>query len=91
MFMPSYLYSEKEHSVLEDDSEGKEHEEYMDGDDDGSSSLSILNESIDLNIVYSLHSFGATVAGQVNVVCGNSLFLIDDSNSSWWLIHILKT
>jgi len=82
---------DEEHSVLEDDSEGEEHDEYMDDDDDGSSSLSIPNESIDFDLVYSLHSFAATVEGQANVVKGDSLFLMDDSNSYWWLVRVLKT
>ncbi|KAJ6593787.1 hypothetical protein B0H19DRAFT_1092005 [Mycena capillaripes] len=82
---------DEEHSVLEDDSEGEDHEEYMDDDDDGSSSLSIPNESIDFDLVYSLHSFAATVEGQANVVKGDSLFLMDDSNSYWWLVRVLKT
>ncbi|KAJ7733770.1 hypothetical protein DFH07DRAFT_754608 [Mycena maculata] len=82
---------DEEHSVLEDDSDGEEHEEYMDEDDDGSSSLSIPNESIDFDLVYSLHSFAATVEGQANVVKGDSLFLMDDSNSYWWLVRVLKT
>ncbi|KAF8210108.1 hypothetical protein K438DRAFT_1809021 [Mycena galopus ATCC 62051] len=63
----------------------------MDEDDDGSSSLSIPNESIDFDLVYSLHSFAATVEGQANVVKGDSLFLMDDSNSYWWLVRVLKT
>jgi hypothetical protein len=63
----------------------------MDEDDDGSSSLSIPNESIDFDLVYSLHSFAATVEGQANVVKGDSLFLMDDSNSYWWLVRALKT
>ncbi|KAH7930350.1 hypothetical protein BV22DRAFT_1101914 [Leucogyrophana mollusca] len=84
--------SDEEHSVLEDDSDGEERElEYMDDDDDGSSSLSIPNESIDFDLVYSLHSFAATVEGQASVVKGDSLFLMDDSNSYWWLVRVLKT
>ena len=47
----------------------------MDDDDDGSSSLSIPNESIDFDLVYFLHSFAAIVEGQVNVLKGDSLFL----------------
>ncbi|KAF9258904.1 hypothetical protein L218DRAFT_908878 [Marasmius fiardii PR-910] len=90
---------DSEHSVLEDDSDGEmdrdeyiEEEELMDeDDDDGSSSLSIPNESIDFDLVYSLHSFAATVEGQANVVKGDSLFLMDDSNSYWWLVRVLKT
>lgn len=84
--------SDEEHSVLEDDSDGEEREiDYMDEDDDRSSSLSIPNESIDFDLVYSLHSFAATVEGQASVVKGDSLFLMDDSNSYWWLVRVLKT
>jgi SH3 domain len=83
---------DEEHSVLEDDSDGEDRDvDYMDEDDDGSSSLSIPNESIDFDLVYSLHSFAATVEGQANVVKGDSLFLMDDSNSYWWLVRVLKT
>lgn len=87
-----YSTDEEEHSVLEDDSDGEEGDmDYMDDEDDGSSSLSIPNESIDFDLVYSLHSFAATVEGQANVVKGDSLFLMDDSNSYWWLVRVLKT
>ena len=82
--------SDEEHSVLEDDSDGEEREEFVE-DDDASSSLSIPNESIDFDLVYALHSFAATVEGQANVVKGDSLFLMDDSNSYWWLVRVLKT
>ena len=82
--------SDEEHSVLEDDSDGEERDDYMD-DDDGSSSLSIPNESINFDLVYALHSFAATVEGQANVVKGDSLILMDDSNSYWWLVRVLKT
>ncbi|KAH9887608.1 hypothetical protein C8Q73DRAFT_794614 [Cubamyces lactineus] len=83
--------SDEEHSVLEDDSDGEDRDmDYMD-DDDGSSSLSIPNESIDFDLVYALHSFAATVEGQANVVKGDSLFLMDDNNSYWWLVRVLKT
>ncbi|KAI6099133.1 hypothetical protein F5141DRAFT_1144912 [Pisolithus sp. B1] len=84
--------SDEEHSVLEDDSDGEERElDYMDEEDDASSSLSIPNESIDFDLVYSLHTFQATVEGQASVVKGDSLFLMDDSNSYWWLVRVLKT
>ena len=46
----------------------------MDDDDDGSSSLSIPNESIDIDLVYSLHSFAATFEAQANVVKGTACF-----------------
>ena len=58
---------------------------------DTSSSLSIPNESIDFDLVYSLTNFAATVEGQASVVKGDSLFLMDDSNSYWWLVRVLKT
>ncbi|KAI6040673.1 hypothetical protein EDC04DRAFT_2992710 [Pisolithus marmoratus] len=84
--------SDEEHSVLEDDSDGEERDlDYMDDEDDASSSLSIPNESIDFDLVYSLHTFQATVEGQASVVKGDSLFLMDDSNSYWWLVRVLKT
>lgn len=75
-------------SALDDDSDGDE--DFID-EDDRSSSLSIPNESIDFDLVYSLHSFAATVEGQANVVKGDRLVLIDDSNSYWWLVRVLKT
>jgi len=87
----NYSTDDEEHSVLEDDSDGEDRDDYMDDEDDGSSSLSIPNESIDFDLVYSLHSFAATVEGQANVVKGDSLFLMDDSNSYWWLVRVLKT
>ncbi|KAH9843488.1 uncharacterized protein C8Q71DRAFT_728653 [Rhodofomes roseus] len=83
--------SDEEHSVLEDDSDTDDRGFMDDEDDDGSSSLSIPNESIDFDLVYALHSFAATVEGQANVVKGDSLFLMDDSNSYWWLVRVLKT
>lgn len=83
---------DEEHSILEDDSQDEQdddQDEFMDEDD--SSSLSIPNETIDFDLVYSLHTFVATVEGQANVVKGDSLFLMDDSNSYWWLVRVLKT
>jgi SH3 domain len=80
---------DEEHSVLEDDSEADDGEEYI--EDDISSTLSIPNESIDFDMVYAFHSFAATVEGQANVVKGDSLYLMDDTNSYWWLVRVLKT
>lgn len=71
------------------------HEEYLD-DNDRSSSLSIPNlitthESIDFDLVYSLHSFAATVKGQASVVKRDSLVLMNDSNSyQWWLVQEIR-
>jgi len=83
-----------DHSVLEDDSpdggDGNGHDEFMD-EDDGSSQLSVPDESINFDLVYALHSFSASVEGQANVFKGDSLVLMDDSNSYWWLVKVLKT
>lgn len=62
-----------------------------DDEDDDSSQLSIPNESIDFDLVYSLRNFVATTEGQANVHKGDTLFLMDDSNSYWWLVRVLKT
>ena len=83
--------SDEEHSMIEDDSDPDERDGDYADDDDRSSSLSIPNESIDFDLVYSLHSFAATVEGQASVVKGDSLVLMDDSNSYWWLVRVLKT
>ena len=88
---PDVYHSDEEHSVLEDDSDTDERDVDYADDDDRSSSLSIPNESIDFDLVYSLHSFAATVEGQASVVKGDSLVLMDDSNSYWWLVRVLKT
>ena len=85
----NYGTDDEEHSMLEDDSEAEENEDYI--NEDASSTLSIPNESIDFDMVYALHSFAATVEGQANVVKGDSLYLMDDSNSYWWLVRVLKT
>lgn len=79
-----YESAEVEHhrSIIEDDDEEE---------DDDSSQLSIPNETIDFDLVYSLRNFVATTEGQANVHKGDTLFLMDDSNSYWWLVRVLKT
>ncbi|KAH8110000.1 hypothetical protein DFH11DRAFT_1547893 [Phellopilus nigrolimitatus] len=81
--------AERDHDI---DPDGHESDDAI-GDymSDSSSSLSIPNESIDFDLVYSLTNFAATVEGQASVVKGDSLFLMDDSNSYWWLVRVLKT
>lgn len=37
------------------------------------------------------HTFIATVEGQASVMKGDSLILLDDTNSYWWLVKVLKT
>jgi hypothetical protein len=49
------------------------------------------NEPIDFSLVYALHTFVANLEGQVCVLKGDPLELLDDSNSYWWLVKCLKT
>ncbi|PYI29616.1 hypothetical protein BP00DRAFT_448296 [Aspergillus indologenus CBS 114.80] len=55
-----------------------------------SSSPSIDDEDIDFEFVYALHNFYATVDGQANASKGDTMVLLDDSNSYWWLVRIVK-
>ncbi|RUO95797.1 hypothetical protein BC936DRAFT_143207, partial [Jimgerdemannia flammicorona] len=72
--------------------QGNQDSSFDDDDDDGmSSSPSIPDENIDFDLVYALHTFVATVEGQASVVKGDALTLLDDSNSYWWLVKVLKT
>ena len=43
------------------------------------------------SIVYALHTFVANLEGQVCVLKGDSLVLLDDTNSYWWLVRCIKT
>jgi hypothetical protein len=52
---------------------------------------SIPDEDINFDLVYALHSFAAVVTGQASVIKGDALILMDDSNSYWWLVEVLKT
>ncbi|KAL1952851.1 hypothetical protein VTO42DRAFT_4095 [Malbranchea cinnamomea] len=55
-----------------------------------SSSPSIDDEDIDFEFVYALHTFVATVEGQANAAKGDTMVLLDDSNSYWWLVRVVK-
>ncbi|BGP23261.1 SH3 domain protein [Rhodotorula toruloides] len=81
-----------EHDVDDEEVEGAE-EDIIAGEfsDSLSSSPSIPDEDIDFGLVYALHTFLATVDGQASVVKGDKLLLLDDSNSYWWLVRVLKT
>ena len=48
------------------------------------------SDNINFDYVYALHTFIATVEGQANATKGDSMSLLDDSNSYWWLVRILK-
>ena len=47
-------------------------------------------EDIDFEFVYALHTFVATVEGQANATKGDNMMLLDDSNSYWWLVRVIK-
>lgn len=47
-------------------------------------------EDIDFEFVYALHTFVATVEGQANATKGDTMVLLDDSNSYWWLVRVSK-
>ncbi|KAI7849799.1 hypothetical protein BDC45DRAFT_573502 [Circinella umbellata] len=95
----STLYEEDEEDEEDDDEdlddldEMDEDEDELDEDDDSTytSSPSIPDENINFDLVYALHTFVATVEGQASVVKGDALTLLDDSNSYWWLVSVLKT
>jgi hypothetical protein len=55
-----------------------------------SSSPTIPDENIDFNFVYALHTFLATVEGQATCQKGDTLVLLDDTNSYWWLVRNIK-
>ncbi|KAK4053454.1 protein phosphatase regulator [Microbotryomycetes sp. JL201] len=96
-------HDEDEHGYHEmagegEDGEEEEQEEDEEEEEDSasfsdslSSSPSIPDEDIDFSLVYALHTFLATVDGQASVVKGDKLLLLDDSNSYWWLVRVLKT
>ncbi|KAL4917561.1 hypothetical protein BDW62DRAFT_82844 [Aspergillus aurantiobrunneus] len=79
---------------------GDAEEDHSDGEDDDllddelmdkiSSSPSIDDDDINFEFVYALHNFVATVDGQANASKGDNMVLLDDSNSYWWLVRIVK-
>ncbi|KAI8144082.1 hypothetical protein BJV82DRAFT_75924 [Fennellomyces sp. T-0311] len=87
------LYEEVEEEEEEEEDDEDEDDDDLDEDDDSTftSSPSIPDENINFDLVYALHTFVATVEGQASVVKGDALTLLDDSNSYWWLVSVLKT
>ena len=47
-------------------------------------------EDISFDFVYALHTFVATVEGQANATKGDTMVLLDDTNSYWWLVRVVK-
>ena len=70
-------------AMYDEDEYDDEYEEEL------SSSPSIPDEDINFDLVYTLHTFIATVEGQATVQKGDHLVLLDDSNSYWWLVRVL--
>ncbi|KAI2791335.1 hypothetical protein POX_c04192 [Penicillium oxalicum] len=82
-------YSHEEDGDLGEDDQD---DDLLDDDmmDKLSSSPSIDDEDIDFEFVYALHNFIATVDGQANAAKGDTMVLLDDSNSYWWLVRVVK-
>ncbi|WVR08214.1 hypothetical protein IAU60_005261 [Kwoniella sp. DSM 27419] len=72
----------------EGDDEDGEEEDYVEVISDTDS---MPDENIDFSLTHALQTFLATVEGQASVVKGDSLVLLDDANSYWWLVRVLKT
>lgn len=49
-----------------------------------------ITEDIDFAFVYALHTFVASVEGQANATKGDTMVLLDDTNSYWWLVRVVK-
>ncbi|OZJ04105.1 hypothetical protein BZG36_02870, partial [Bifiguratus adelaidae] len=86
---------DEEEGIEKDEEEVEDGEEGVAGDEDDedflSEASSIPDSNIDFDLVYALRTFVATVEGQASVVRGDELTLLDDSNSYWWLVKVLKT
>nr|CAG8593954.1 5381_t:CDS:10 [Entrophospora candida] len=48
-------------------------------------------KDIDFDLVYAFHTFQAIVEGQASVEKRDPLTLLDDSNSYWWLVKVLRS
>jgi hypothetical protein len=78
-----------------DDEEGEEQDIFYSNDSRfvdsgwGGECLQEL-EDIDFEFVYALHTFVANVEGQANATKGDTMVLLDDSNSYWWLVRVVK-
>lgn len=85
---------ETEQSDSEDDDEDDDEDccsddpRFIDSGWGGNCLLQI--EDIDFEFVYALHTFVATVEGQANATKGDTMVLLDDSNSYWWLVRVVK-
>uniref|UniRef100_A0A060TBK8 ARAD1D32670p n=1 Tax=Blastobotrys adeninivorans TaxID=409370 RepID=A0A060TBK8_BLAAD len=55
-----------------------------------SSSPSIHEDEIDFQYVYALRNFVATEQGQANAYKGDAMILLNDANSYWWLVRMVR-
>ncbi|KAJ3237945.1 hypothetical protein HDU81_008697 [Chytriomyces hyalinus] len=53
--------------------------------------MALMDEPIDPLSMYAVNTFVASLDGQVSVIKGDALALLDDSNSYWWLVRCRKT
>lgn len=58
--------------------------------DSGLSSPVTPDEDINFAYVFALYRFEANLEGQVTVQRDESLYLLDDSNSYWWLVQLVS-
>lgn len=81
----------KYHNFEEDEDEDEyDDNDMLDNDPYQSSSPSINEEEIDFQYVYALRTFVATEQGQANASKGDAMILLNDSNSYWWLVRLVK-
>jgi hypothetical protein len=48
------------------------------------------SEDIDFSFVYALHTQVGSEKGQASATKGDTMELLDDSNSYWWLVRVVK-
>lgn len=73
-----------------DDEDEQSDDLFYDHDAYQSSSPSIHEDEIDFQFVYALKTFTATEQGQANAVKGDAMILLNDTNSYWWLVRLVK-
>lgn len=76
--------------VCNDDDLAPNHDDQFPSDLSSSDESLQDSEDIDFEFVYALHTFVATVEGQANATKGDTMVLLDDSNSYWWLVRVVK-
>jgi hypothetical protein len=62
----------------------------LDDELDQLSSSPSIHDEIDFQYVYALRTFVATEQGQANAFKGDAMILLNDTNSYWWLVRLVK-